>query len=151
MLSEPWNPALCVARWNSPTSAAGELDAALVISMQAANIWGFGAYYTCMCCYIPLSLSNLHLWVKSREIMSLKLNIDLISANPVCIDTAVVVSQAWQAARHPPCCCLTISPPVQDRKENQANKTTGRDKDMEILANCCHRQKKKKITWKKII
>lgn len=74
--------------------------------------------------------------------MSLGLNTGLISANPGCIDIAVVVGRAWQAARHPPCLCLTTSPPVQDRKEDKVNKTTGRDKDMEITYQLLSQAKK---------
>lgn len=54
------------------------------------------------------------------------------------------------AARHPPCCHLSVSPPVQGRKENQVNKTTGRDKEVEITYQLLSQAKKKKITWKKL-
>lgn len=83
--------------------------------------------------------------------MSLKLNIDLISANPGCIDIAVVVSRACLADRHPPCLCLTTSPPVQDRKQNKVKKTTGRDKDMEITYQLLSQAKKKNLDLEKNI
>lgn len=64
-------------------------------------------------------------------ILSLTLNIYLITANPGYIDIAIVVSWLWLAARHPSSCALT-NPPQQDGRENKIKKLIGKDKDREI-------------------